>query len=74
MNDMSAVVLGNVVTVTDAAILLGISVQRIHQFIKEERLRAKRKAGRWLIDAESLAEFAQRPRRRGNPNFSRKSS
>lgn len=74
MKDMSAVALGNLVSVSEAAERLGISRQIIHKYIQDGRLRAEQKARVWLIDEESLDEFASKPRPVGNPNFSRKSS
>jgi excisionase family DNA binding protein len=73
MKDMSTVALGNLVSVSEAAASLGIHRTLVHQYIQQGRLAAKQMAGRWLIGAESLQEFAAKPRQRGNPNFSRKS-
>ena len=74
MKDMSAVALGNLVSVSEAAERLGIHRDGVLRYIRQQRLRAEQVAGRWLIDSASLAEFASQPRRVGNPNFSRKSS
>jgi excisionase family DNA binding protein len=75
MTGMSTVTLENLVGVAEAAQRLGIDQSLVHRYIKQKRLRAEQVAGRvWLIDAESLDEFASRPRAKGNPNFSRKSS
>ena len=74
MGDMSNVTLANLVTVADAMKRLNVkSDSLIIRYIKEKRLRAERFGGRvWMIDAASLEEFASQPRKRGNPNFSRK--
>jgi excisionase family DNA binding protein len=74
MKDMSTVALGNLVSVSEAASLLGIHRDGVLRYIRQQRLRAEQVAGRWLIDAESLNEFASKPRQVGNPNFSAKSS
>lgn len=74
MADMSTVALGNLVSVSEAAERLGIHRDLVLRYIKQERLRAEQKGRIWLIDEESLEEFASKPRSVGNPNFSRKSS
>lgn len=75
MSDMSTVQLGNLVSVSEAAEKLGIDRALVHRYIKQGRLRAEQVSPKlWLIDAESLEEFAAKPRSAGNPNFSRKSS
>lgn len=74
MKDMSTVALGNLVSVSEAAARLGIDRVLIHRYIKQQRLRAAQVGRIWLIDEESLDEFAAKPRVSGNPNFSRKSS
>lgn len=74
MQDMSAVTLGNLVSVSEAAERLGIDRALVHRYIRQGRLRAEQKARVWLIDEESLEEFAAKPRSVGNPNFSQKSS
>jgi TRAP-type mannitol/chloroaromatic compound transport system permease large subunit len=53
---------------------LGIAPSLVVRYIKQGRLRAEQKCRLWLIDEESLEEFASKPRSVGNPNFSRKSS
>ena len=74
MKDMSTVALGNLVSVSEAAERLGIDQALVKRYIYQERLRASRKGRMWLIDEESLEEFASNPRPKGNPNFSSKSS
>jgi len=74
MKDMSTVELGNLVSVSEAAERLGIDPSLVVRYIKQGRLRAEQKSRLWLIDEESLKEFASIPRSVGNPNFSRKSS
>jgi excisionase family DNA binding protein len=74
MKDMSTVALGNLVSVSEAAERLGIHTNLVLRYIKQGRLRAEQKSRLWLIDEESLEEFASKPRSVGNPNFSRKSS
>lgn len=73
MKDMSTVALGNLVSVSEAAERLGIHTNLVLRYINQGRLRAKQKSRLWLIDEESLEEFASKPRSPGNPNFSRKS-
>jgi excisionase family DNA binding protein len=60
--------------VSEAAERLGIDQALVKRYIYQGRIRAEQKGRMWLIDAESLAEFASKPRCSGNPNFSRKSS
>jgi excisionase family DNA binding protein len=75
MSDMSTVQLGNLVSVSEAAEKLRISEVLVRKYVRDGRLRGEQVAGRaWLIDSESLEEFASKPRAVGNPNFSRKSS
>ena len=74
MSTMSTVQLGNLVSVSEAAEKLGIAPSLVVRYIKQGRLRAEQKCRLWLIDEESLEEFASKPRSVGNPNFSRKSS
>jgi len=74
MKDMSTVALGNLVSVSEAAERLGINRVLVHRYIKQKRLAAKQVGHVWLIDVDSLDEFASKPRSVGNPNFSRKSS
>lgn len=74
MKDMSTVQLGNLVSVSEAAERLNISDVLILRYISQGRLRAEKKGRMWLIDEESLDDFASKPRSVGNPNFSRKSS
>jgi excisionase family DNA binding protein len=71
---MSTVQLGNLVSVSEAAARLGIDRALIHRYIRQRRLRAEQKGPIWLIDERSLEEFASKPRPKGNPNFSKKSS
>jgi hypothetical protein len=76
MSDMSNVSLGNLVTVADAMKRLNVnSDSLIIRYIKEKKFRAQRFGGRvWMIDAASLEEFAAKPRKRGNPQFSKKTA
>ena len=74
MKDMSAVALGNLVSVSEAAERLGISGVLVLRYIKQQRLRAQKVGRIWLIDSESLEEFSLTPRRVGNPTFSAKCS
>ena len=74
MKDMSAVALGNLVTVSEAAERLQIDEALVKKYIYQGRMRAEKKSRIWLIDAESLEKFASIPRSAGNPNFSKKSS
>lgn len=74
MADMSTVALGNLVSVSEAAEKLGVARELVTRYIRQGRLRAEQKGRMWLIDEESLGEFASKPRSVGNPNFSRKSS
>jgi excisionase family DNA binding protein len=68
---MSNVTLGNLVSVSEAAERLGISDVLVLRYISEKRILAEKVGRIWLIDSESLDDFASRPRRPGNPNFKR---
>lgn len=77
MTDMSEVTLGNVVSLAEATRILGLkSTKGVLRYIYEGRLRAAKVPGgrEHVIDRESLEQFRSVPRRRGNPNFCRKSS
>jgi hypothetical protein len=77
MTDMANVTVGNLVSLADATKRLGLrSTKGVLRYIYEGRLRATKVPGgrEHMIDAASLAEFASKPRRRGNPNFSRKTA
>jgi excisionase family DNA binding protein len=53
-------------TVYDAADYLGVSVRRVQQFAKEERIGEKQ--GRdWFFTREELREFKRAPRKPGRP-------
>ncbi len=58
-------------TLAEAATILGVSRIRMHQFCREGRIGHKI-AGRWLIIEDELRLFRQIPRPRGNPNFGKK--
>lgn len=53
-------------TVKDAARVLGLSPARVHQFIRQSRLVARKMGRDWLIDAASVDAFARQERRPGN--------
>ena len=74
ISDMSTVALGNLVSVSEAANRLNVARELVTRYIRQGRLRAEQKGRMWLIDSESLEEFAAKPRAVGNPNFSQKSA
>lgn len=74
MKDMSNVALGNLVSVSEAAERLGLAETLVRRYVRQGRLRGEQKGRMWLIDEESLDEFAAKPRSSGNPKFSSKSS
>jgi len=47
------------VTTAQAAIVLGVTPIRVRQFCQEGRLDALEVAGRWLIPADKLRQFAR---------------
>lgn len=55
------------VTVVEASRFLRVNVQRVRQFISTGRLQARKMAGRWLIERDSLREFAELDRKTGRP-------
>ena len=55
-----------VLTVHEAAGVLGISMQRVRQMIYAGRLGARRSSGGWLIEADAVAERSERLHR-GRP-------
>jgi len=57
----------NLVTVKEASRFLRVNVQRVRQFIAAGRLQGRKMAGRWLIDRNSLREFAELNRKTGRP-------
>ena len=54
-------------TTNQAAAELGVSAQRVRQYIAEGRLRARRIGRDYLVDSESVAAFSPRPP--GNPDL-----
>jgi excisionase family DNA binding protein len=54
-------------TVTEAAVQLGVSTRRVCALIKAEKLKATKKAGVWDIDRRSLRALAAKDRKPGNP-------
>ena len=51
----------------EAAERLNLSRERVLQFIRAERLRAKKIGQQWLISSADLERFAQEPRPVGRP-------
>ena len=56
------------ISVAEAAEALGISPQRVRVLIQGERLRARRVAGRWLVDGASLPSSSRRSRPMSGPS------
>ena len=48
-------------TTGEAAERLGVTVQRVHQFIRDERLPARKLGRDYLIDEEDLKRIGDRP-------------
>jgi excisionase family DNA binding protein len=59
--------MAEIITTVEAGRRLGVTPQRIRQYIAEGRIRAQKVGRDYLVDAESVDEF--RPRPTGNPNF-----
>lgn len=55
------------VTITEAAARLGLSRQRVDQFIRAGRLGARRTPLGWFIDRDDLERFARLDRPIGRP-------
>jgi len=55
------------ISVTEAARRLGLSPQRVRQFVESGRLRARKVGAQWVIRAADLRRFANKPRRPGRP-------
>ena len=59
-------------TVSQAAERLGVTSERVRQFIRAGRLRSTR-FGDWIaIEVSDLERFAARPRKVGNPAWKKK--
>ena len=61
--------MGEEITTTAAAELLGVTPRRVRQYIEGGRLKARKIGRDYLVDAGSVAAF--RPRPIGNPQFGR---
>lgn len=55
------------VAAAEAAQRLGVSPRRVRAMIHDHQLEARRVAGRWLVDADSLERLAGAPRASGRP-------
>lgn len=54
-------------TVAEAAEVIGISISEVRRYCAAGRLAARRPGRDWLIDAADAARFKEIPRRRGRP-------
>ena len=54
-------------TTTQAAAFLGVSVRRVQKLIADGRLPATRFGGAWEVQLADLRAFAATPRRAGRP-------
>lgn len=50
---------GNLLTVADAARLLGRSTEQVRRYLREGRLAGRRIGGQWFIEREALQEFSK---------------
>lgn len=58
--------LGNMITVSDTAKMLGVTRARVLQFINEQRLRATKVAPKlYLLDVGDVRQFSRIPRNPG---------
>lgn len=57
----------DVITPDEAAQLIGCTVGRVHQLLREGEIRGKKWSRSWLVDRESAEKFAARPQQRGRP-------
>lgn len=55
------------VTVKEAAELLGLSARRVRQFIEEGRLPGQKIGRQWLLKRSDVIVFATKPRTVGRP-------
>lgn len=58
---------GNWVSVTDAAELLGLSRRRVHDIIRDGRLKPTRVGSVYLLLRSDVEKFAKKPRKSGRP-------
>lgn len=54
-------------TVAEAAEVLSVSAQRVRQLIEADQLLARRRGGRWMVDARSVHARSQDPPASGRP-------
>ena len=60
-------VLSGYLSITEAAHVLGLSRERVRVLTDDRRLAAERVAGRWVVPAEAVHQFANSRRRGGRP-------
>lgn len=54
-------------SVPQAAVVIGVSARRVLQFVRENRLKAERIAGRHLIPKDEVERFRAVQRQTGRP-------
>lgn len=59
-------------TVTEAAEMMGITRQRVHQLIKDERIEAKKHGRLWFIPERAVGKVSPSTKKPGRPRTKRK--
>jgi excisionase family DNA binding protein len=62
----------NIISVKQAAEILGVSPRRVRQFIQEGRLKSSKVGGHHFLQELEVRKFAQIERRDGNPDWRKK--
>lgn len=70
MMDMSEATLDELVTVSDAAKIIGVSVQRVHAYLRAARLPHVLRGGRYEIARAAVEQLASQHRSAGRPKKS----
>lgn len=67
MVDERAIVTEELITVSEASLILQVCRERVIRFIWDGRLRAKKVGSMWIIDLQDLIRFDGIPRPNGRP-------
>lgn len=63
----------NWLTITEAAVIVGCSAQRLRKLAAEKQIKAAKVGERvWLIDSKSAQDLANNPAKTGRPRGSKK--
>jgi excisionase family DNA binding protein len=64
--------IGNFLTTTEAAEVIGVSSMRVRQFAKENRLHSLQVGNILVFEKEEVKKFAKTPRKWGRPHSKKK--